>query len=163
MQKRKETDMILGLVQHAQQLAYYAELAVVWTFAFAINVQNAIAPESGVCSFYAEAFHGRETASGTIYDMDGMTCAHCDLPLGTRVLFVNWENGRMALLRVEDRGPYLKVAVDGVVTYVPHPVREFDISKGAAEYLSGGDLDRGLYYLSYRPLWRDTRGLAYNL
>lgn len=155
--------MLVALTQHAQQLAYHAELAVVYVCAFAINVQNAVAPHQAVCSYYAEAFDGRQTASGTTYDMDGMTCAHRELPLGMQVLFVNWENGRMAVLRVEDRGPYKKVVVDGKVSYVPHPVRNFDLSKGAAEYLSGGDLERGLYNLNYRPLWRDTRGLVYNL
>jgi rare lipoprotein A len=59
-----------------------------------------------VSSWYGPGFHGQLTASGERYDQDGMTAAHRTLPLGTWVQVVNLANGRVATVRVNDRGPY---------------------------------------------------------
>src|SRR6266481_2175795 len=60
---------------------------------------------SGQASWYGRPHHGRRTASGEIYDMNKMTAAHRTLPLGTRVLVTNRENGRTIEVRINDRGP----------------------------------------------------------
>lgn len=73
-----------------------------------------------MASYYGAEFHGRPTSSGEIFDMNGMTCAHRTLPLGTRVRVTNLENGKSIELKVNDRGPF----VDG---------RIIDLSQGAAE------------------------------
>ena len=52
--------------------------------------------EQGLASWYGEPYHGRATASGTRYDMWGMTAAHRTLPFGTRVQVRNLDNGREA-------------------------------------------------------------------
>jgi rare lipoprotein A len=62
----------------------------------------------GVASYYAHKFHGRTTASGEIYDMHKMTCAHRELPFGTRVKVTNLSNKKSVILRVNDRGPFVK-------------------------------------------------------
>jgi rare lipoprotein A len=62
--------------------------------------------EIGVSSWYGPGFHGQLTASGERYDQDGMTAAHRTLPLGTWVQVRNLANGRVATVRVNDRGPY---------------------------------------------------------
>lgn len=62
--------------------------------------------ESGLASYYAPEFHGRETASGETYRKDGLTAAHRTLPFGTRVRVTNIENGRSVVVKVTDRGPY---------------------------------------------------------
>jgi rare lipoprotein A len=62
--------------------------------------------EQGIASWYGERFHGRQTASGEIYDMDAMTAAHPTLPFGTVLQVVNLDNGRTVRVRVNDRGPY---------------------------------------------------------
>lgn len=62
--------------------------------------------QEGVASWYGPGFHGRRTASGEVYDMDGMTAAHRTLPFGTWVRVVNRENGRAARVRITDRGPF---------------------------------------------------------
>lgn len=64
--------------------------------------------ESGVASWYGEPFHGRRTASGEVYDMDGLTAAHRTLPFGTVIRVENRDNGRAVELRVTDRGPFAK-------------------------------------------------------
>ena len=63
---------------------------------------------TGVASWYGEPFHGRTTASGETYDMNDLTCAHRTLPFGTRLHVRNLENGRTVVVRVNDRGPFVK-------------------------------------------------------
>ncbi len=75
--------------------------------------------EVGIASWYGEDFDGNPTASGEVYDMNGLTAAHPSLPLGTKVKVTNLRNKRSTILRVNDRGPY----VQG---------RLIDVSKAAA-------------------------------
>jgi len=62
----------------------------------------------GVSSFYAEDFHGKLTANGEVYDMYGLTAAHKTLPLNTIIRVTNLVNNKSLILRVNDRGPYVK-------------------------------------------------------
>ncbi len=62
--------------------------------------------ERGVASWYGNDFHGRPTSSGEAYDMNLMTAAHRTLPLPTYVEVTNLANGRTAIVRVNDRGPF---------------------------------------------------------
>jgi rare lipoprotein A len=64
--------------------------------------------ESGLASWYGKAFHGRRTASGEIYDMHAMTAAHRTMPLPSYALVHNPANGREVVVRVNDRGPFIK-------------------------------------------------------
>lgn len=64
--------------------------------------------QTGYASYYARAHDGLRTASGERYDMDEMTAAHPTLPFGTRVRVTNLENGRHAVVRINDRGPFRK-------------------------------------------------------
>lgn len=64
--------------------------------------------EKGVASWYGEAFHGKETANGEIYDMNDMTAAHRTLPLPCVVEVTNLKNGKKIVVRVNDRGPFAK-------------------------------------------------------
>jgi rare lipoprotein A len=63
--------------------------------------------ERGVASWYGKKFHGRRTSSGEPYDMYTMTAAHKTLPLPSYVRVRNLENNRTAIVRVNDRGPFL--------------------------------------------------------
>lgn len=63
--------------------------------------------ETGVASWYGPNFHGKRTANGEIYDMHQMTAAHRILPMHTRLLVVNLDNGRSTEVRVNDRGPFV--------------------------------------------------------
>lgn len=64
--------------------------------------------ERGEASWYGAKFHGRRTSSGEPYDMFAMTAAHTSLPLPTYVRVTNLENGRSVVVRVNDRGPFLR-------------------------------------------------------
>lgn len=64
--------------------------------------------QSGRVSWYGPGFHGRPTASGEIFDANELTMAHRSLPLGSQVRVTNLDNGRSAVLRVNDRGPYVR-------------------------------------------------------
>jgi rare lipoprotein A len=84
--------------------------------------------ESGLASWYGTKFHAQATASGEPYDMYAMTAAHKTLPLPSYVRVRNPANGREAIVRVNDRGPF-------------HEGRVIDLSYAAAYKL---DLLRGV-------------------
>ena len=61
----------------------------------------------GYTSYYAHKFHGRPTASGEIYDMNGLSAAHRELPLGTIIRVTHLGNGKSVVVKVNDRGPFV--------------------------------------------------------
>ncbi len=63
---------------------------------------------SGIASWYGPGFHGNRSASGEIYNQNAMTAAHRSLPFGTRVLVTNMNNGRSTVVRINDRGPFVR-------------------------------------------------------
>jgi len=76
----------------------------------------------GTASWYGEYFEGKPTASGEPYNMYDLTAAHPTLPLGSWVRVTNLRNGRVAYVRINDRGPII-------------PGRIIDLSFGAASAL----------------------------
>ncbi len=74
----------------------------------------------GFATYYGPGFHGKKTASGEIFNMNKMTCAHRTLPFGTKLLVTNLSNNKSVVVRVNDRGPFVK----GVI---------LDLSKAAAQ------------------------------
>ena len=76
----------------------------------------------GAASWYGDAFHGRLTANGEVYDMTHLTAAHPTMPLPSYARVTNLENGSSVVVRVNDRGPFEKGRV-------------IDLSKRAAELL----------------------------
>jgi len=64
--------------------------------------------QTGIASWYGPGFHGKATASGEIYNQNDFTAAHQTLPLGTKVMVTNLENGSAAEVVVNDRGPFAK-------------------------------------------------------
>jgi rare lipoprotein A len=78
--------------------------------------------ETGIASWYGPNFHGKKTANGERYDMYQMTAAHRILPMNTRLIVRNLNNGRTAEVRVNDRGPFVNNRV-------------IDLSYAAADYL----------------------------
>ena len=65
--------------------------------------------DRGIASWYGKKFHGRKTSSGEKYDMYKMTAAHKGLPLPTYVEVRNLDNGRTAVVKVNDRGPFVEI------------------------------------------------------
>ena len=78
--------------------------------------------QRGVASWYGPGFHGRLTANGERFDMNELTAAHKTLPFGTRVLVHNPRTGKEVVVRINDRGPFIKG-------------RMIDLSKAAAKAL----------------------------
>ena len=75
--------------------------------------------QRGLASWYGKRFHGKQTASGEIYDMYAMTAAHPTLPIPSYVRVTHVASGRSVVVRVNDRGPF-------------HPGRVIDLSYAAA-------------------------------
>ncbi|OOE54980.1 septal ring lytic transglycosylase RlpA family protein [Salinivibrio kushneri] len=78
--------------------------------------------EAGIASWYGEKFHGHRTSNGEVYDMYSMSAAHKTLPLPSYVEVTNQNNGKKAIVRVNDRGPF-------------HNQRLIDLSYAAAKKL----------------------------
>lgn len=95
--------------------------------------------QRGEASWYGKGFHGRKTANGERFDMRAMTAAHPSLPLDSWVLVRNLRNNKVAVLRINDRGPY-------------HGNRVLDVSMGAARRL--GFVERGATNVEIRRLTR---------
>jgi len=81
-----------------------------------------------VASYYGKRFHGRLTANGERFNMNAMTAAHKTLPFGTRVRVTNPANGRSVIVRINDRGPFIRG-------------RAIDLSRAAARKI--GMIQRG--------------------
>ncbi len=64
--------------------------------------------QKGVASWYGSKFHGRRTSSGETYDMLQLTAAHKTLPIPCYVKVTNLDNGKTLVVRVNDRGPFVK-------------------------------------------------------
>ncbi|MBG1263668.1 septal ring lytic transglycosylase RlpA family protein [Nostoc commune] len=76
----------------------------------------------GMASYYGYDGSGNRTASGQRFNPEGMTAAHRSLPFGTQVRVTNTRNGRSVVLRINDRGPFIRGRV-------------IDVSAGAARIL----------------------------
>ncbi len=64
--------------------------------------------EKGIASYYADKFNGRLTANGEIFQPHKYTAAHKKLPFGTKVKVTNLKNNKAIILRINDRGPFIK-------------------------------------------------------
>jgi rare lipoprotein A len=99
----------------------------------------------GMASWYGGNFHGRQTADGEVFDRTELTAAHLSLPLPSYVRVTNLENNRSIVLRVNDRGPYVRN-------------RLIDVSEHAAELLAfrrGGSTKVRVQYVSAAPRHTD--------
>jgi len=72
------------------------------------SAEEPVFTQTGMASFYAARFHGRKTASGDLYDREGLTAAHRTLAFGTVVRVTDIANGRVVKVQVNDRGPHVK-------------------------------------------------------
>ncbi len=101
--------------------------------------------EVGEASWYGsseDGFEGRPTANGEIFDPERLTCAHRTLPLGSHVEIENLETRRSLIVRVNDRGPFIRGRI-------------VDVSRRAAREL--GFIGRGTAKVRVRPVTPDGR------
>ncbi|MCF6120695.1 septal ring lytic transglycosylase RlpA family protein [Mesorhizobium muleiense] len=92
--------------------------------------------KKGLASWYGEAFHGRLTANGEVYDMTHLTGAHPTMPLPSYARVTNLKTGSSVIVRVNDRGPY-------------HDGRIIDVSKRAAEMLDYANIGTAKVKVEY--------------
>lgn len=85
--------------------------------------------QTGKASFYANKFQNRKTANGERYKANELTAAHRTLPFGTRVKVTNVHNGKSVVVRINDRGPFVRGRI-------------IDLSRAA--FANIGDLSSGL-------------------
>ncbi len=71
-------------------------------------IEAPVFEQTGTASWYGNRFHGRRTASGERYDMHAYTAAHKSLPFGTILRVTNLDNSKSVLVRVNDRGPFVR-------------------------------------------------------
>jgi rare lipoprotein A len=90
----------------------------------------------GMASWYGEAFHGRRTANGEVYDRYGISAAHPTMPLPAYARVTNMLNNRSIIVRVNDRGPY-------------HGGRIMDVSQRTADALAFRHLGTARIKLEY--------------
>lgn len=100
--------------------------------------------EVGIASWYGEDFNGKLTANGERYNMNTLTAAHRTLPLPSIVKVTNLQNGRSIILRVNDRGPYVKNRI-------------IDLSKRGAQLL--GYLGQGTTKVKVEVLANESKAL----
>lgn len=72
-----------------------------------VSILSIAAAESGLASFYAGKFQGRQTANGEVFDTNKLTAAHKTLPFNSLVRVVNVRNGKSVVVRINDRGPFV--------------------------------------------------------
>lgn len=105
--------------------------------------------QSGLASFIGEAFHGKQTASGEIFDKNELVAAHPSYPIGTVVRVTNLENERVIEVRINDRANPAKNQAEGIIV---------DLSPTAAKKL--GFVKDGKVRVRTEVLeWGDKRGV----
>ena len=121
---------------------YRTKLLLIALFAlcniFTLTIQ---AQSDGKASYYSNGLHGRKMSNGERYDRNAFTCAHRTLPFGTRLKITNPRNGKSVIVRVTDRGPFVRGRV-------------VDLSYAAAREL--GTLASGVAYVKVELVRKET-------
>ena len=118
-----------------------ADLPFFTFHSFTSQLVNAQSVQSGKASYYAKSWTGRRTSNGEHLHHDSLTCAHRSLPFGTLLKVTNLLNGKQVVVRVTDRGPFVKGRV-------------VDLSWGAAKAI--GMLAQGIAPVSVERVRTST-------
>ena len=112
----------------------------------------------GTASWYGEEFQGRKTAAGETFDMNGMTCAHPTLPMGTWLRVTNLKNRQTAFVRVNDRGPVFEGRIVDLSMAAARVLGLNGVGKVKLERVPPGDpaLVEGLMAQIHMPIVLDT-------
>lgn len=86
---------------------------------------------SGIASWYGPDFHANKTSNGEIYNMYALTAAHKTLPMNTMVKVDNLENGKSVIVRINDRGPFVKGRIIDLSNKAAHAIDM--VRKGTAK------------------------------
>ncbi len=86
----------------------------------------------GTASWYGTKFHGRTTSNGEQYNKNKLTAAHKDLPFNTKVLVTNLKNNKSVVVRINDRGPFIK---DRIIDLSEKAAEKIDLKKTGTGYI----------------------------
>jgi rare lipoprotein A len=119
--------------------------AVSWSVALLLvaatvpGARASVGPQEGIASFYGnnDGFHGGKTANGERYDKNSMTAAHKTAKFGTKMKVTNLSNGKSVVVRINNRGPYIRGRI-------------IDVSVAAARQL--GFFSRGITKVRIEPV-----------
>lgn len=73
-----------------------------------VTSSNGEVTQVGKASYYANKYHGRTTANGETFSQSAATAAHLDFAFGTKVKVTNLANNKSVIVRINDRGPYVR-------------------------------------------------------
>ncbi|CAA6822506.1 MAG: Rare lipoprotein A precursor [uncultured Sulfurovum sp.] len=122
-------------------LIKYLIVLLLFAFTSPIHAKNKKV-QIGKGSWYGKKFHGRKTANGERYNMYAYTAAHKTLPFNTMVRVTNLRNKRSIIVRINDRGPYVRGRI-------------IDLSYLAAKKL--GYINKGVAKLKVKVLYKQKR------
>jgi len=103
--------------------------------------------ETGLASWYGAPFHGRRTATGERYDMDAMTAAHKTMPLPSYALVRNPANGRQVVVKINDRGPFVKGRIIDLSRAAARRLRIGGVAKVEVRRLTHDEIRSGAWDL----------------
>jgi rare lipoprotein A len=146
---------------------------IISLFAIATSFTALAQTQSGKASFYSKKFTGRKMANGERLHHDSLTCAHKTYPFGTLLKVTNPENGLHVIVRVTDRGPYVKgriidlsvraakelgIIAQGIAPVIVERYDESIIPFKPAENIDLPELDLGTNEgSSTKPIWMELR------
>lgn len=146
---------------------------IILLFAIATSFTALAQTQSGKASFYSKKFTGRKMANGERLHHDSLTCAHKTYPFGTLLKVTNPENGVHVIVRVTDRGPYVKgriidlsvraakelgIIAQGIAPVIVERYDESIIPFKPAENIDLPELDLGTNEgSSTKPIWMELR------
>lgn len=130
--------------------------------------------EKGVSSWYGKKFHGRLTSNGETYNMYAMTAAHKTLPMHTKLLVTNLDNGKRTVVRVNDRGPFIAGRIidlsykagtqigihrKGIANVHIQAISDHAFKKDASGHYIYPNLRRGNYYVQIGAFSKKSNAL----
>ncbi len=130
--------------------------------------------ETGTASWYGSDFHGRSTSNGEKYNMHDMTAAHKVLPMNTMLLVTNLRNKKQVVVRVNDRGPFVKGRIidlsfsaakkidmqhTGTAKVRVLALGEVRKINGKRQFIKRFDFDKGSYYVQIGAFIRKDNSL----
>ncbi len=99
---------MLKILSRERRLLYILGSIIFLTSCAGMEYFRSGSVQKGLASWYGADFHGKRTSNKEIYNMYAMTAAHKTLPFGTYVKVTNLDNGRSVVVRINDRGPFVK-------------------------------------------------------
>ena len=86
----------------------------------------------GMASWYGPRFHGKKTSNGEKYNKRKLTAAHKELPFNTKVLVTNLQNNKSVVVRINDRGPFVK---DRIIDLSEKAAEKIDLKNPGTGYI----------------------------